>query len=204
VTTLILVRHGETNWNRDGRWQGHADEPLNERGREQARALADELAAQPVDAVYASDLSRARETAEIIAARLDRRPVEVDSRLREVHVGGWSGLTMAEIDDRYPSEVARWRGGDTAHAFDGGESYAAMGERVVEALVDIAARHPDGHVVVVLHGGPIRGVLAHTAGVTYEEQRHRRAHLGNCAVVRVAIRDGAFRASTEADAEPDG
>jgi broad specificity phosphatase PhoE len=67
-----------------------------------------------------------------------------------------------------------------------------MGERVVEALAEIARRHPDGHVVVVLHGGPIRGVLAHASGITYEQQRHRRAHLDNCGFVRVAVRDGAF------------
>jgi 2,3-bisphosphoglycerate-dependent phosphoglycerate mutase len=192
VTTLILVRHGETDWNRDGRWQGQADAPLNERGREQARALAEQLAGEPVDAVYSSDLSRARETAEIIAARLDREPVEVDPRLREVNVGGWSGLTMAEIEARYPAEVALWRTGDPAHAFAGGETYAAMGERVVDALAEIASRHPDDNVVVVLHGGSIRGALAHAAGITYGEQSRRRAHLRNCGSVRLAVRDGAF------------
>jgi len=192
VTTLILVRHGETDWNRDGRWQGQADAPLNERGREQARALADELMGEPVDAVYASDLSRARETAEIIAARLGREPVEVDARLREVHVGGWSGLTMAEIEDRFPAEFELWRSGDPAHDFAGGETYAAMGERVVEALEEIASRHPDSNVLVVLHGGSIRGALAHAAGITYTEQSRRRAHVGNCGLVRLAVRDGAF------------
>ena len=189
MTTLILVRHGETDWNRDRRWQGHADTPLNERGRTQARALAEELAGVDVAAVYASDLARARETAEIIAARVGR-PVTVDPRLREVHIGGWSGLTMAEIETRYPEELERWLAGDPEHTFDGGETYAAMGERVVSAVEGIAARHPDEEVVVVLHGGPIRALFAHVAGITYEEQRHRRAHLDNCGVVRIAVRDG--------------
>ncbi len=192
MATLILVRHGETDWNRDGRWQGQADAPLNERGREQARAVADELAGEPVEAVYASDLSRARETAEIIAARLGLQSVEVDRRLREVHVGSWSGLTMAEIEARFPTEVERWRTGDPAHAFAGGETYAAMGERVVEGLAEIAERHPAGEVVIVLHGGSIRGALAHVAGITYAEQSRRRSHVGNCGVVRVAVRNGAF------------
>jgi broad specificity phosphatase PhoE len=191
VTTLILVRHGETDWNRDGRWQGHADAPLNEHGREQGRALADELAGEEVAAVYASDLARARETAEIIAVRLGR-PVSVDRRLREVDVGGWSGLTTDEIEARFPDEVVRWRAEDPHHTFDGGESYSAMGERVVAALEEIAAEHPDGHVLIVLHGGPIRAVLAHSAGISYEEQRHRREHLDNCAYVRLAVRDGIF------------
>jgi broad specificity phosphatase PhoE len=191
VTTLILVRHGETDWNRDRRWQGHADAPLNDLGREQARTLADELAGEDVAAVYASDLSRARETAEIVAARLGRE-VAVDARLREVHVGSWSGLTMAEIEARYPDDVARWRGGDADHAFGDGETYASMGERVVAALEEIAARHAGEQVVVVLHGGPIRSVLAHAAGITYEQQRRRREHLANCGFVRVAVRDGAL------------
>jgi alpha-ribazole phosphatase len=191
VTELILVRHGETDWNRDGRWQGHADAPLNERGREQARALADELSGEDVAAVYASDLSRARETADIIAARL-HRPVVTDRRLREVDIGGWAGLTMAEIQARFPEEVARWRAADPTHTFDGGESYASMGERVVAALEEIAAQHEDGSVLVVLHGGPIRALLAHAAGITYEEQRHRREHLDNCGYVRIAVREGVF------------
>jgi len=193
VTTLILARHGETDWNRDGRWQGHADEPLNERGRAQAQALADELAGEEVAAVYSSDLGRARETAEIVATRLGLDTlVEIDPRLREVHVGGWSGLTMAEIEARFPDGVARWQAGDPAHAFDGGESYAAMGRRVVEAVEEIAARHPGERVLVVLHGGPIRSLLAHAAGITYEEQRHRRRHLDNCGFVRIAVREGNF------------
>jgi broad specificity phosphatase PhoE len=189
MTTLILVRHGETDWNRDGRWQGHADAPLNERGREQARRLAAELAGEDVAAVYSSDLSRARETADIIAERLGR-DVSVDPRLREVHVGSWSGLTMPEIEERFPAEFARWRSGDAGHSFADGETYAAMGERVVAAVEEIAAQHPGEQVVIVLHGGPVRSVLAHAAGITYEEQRHRRQHLANCGYVRVAVRDG--------------
>lgn len=191
VTTLILVRHGETDWNRTGRWQGHADKPLNQTGRTQARRLADELAAEDVTAVYASDLSRARETAEIVAARLGA-DVELDPRLREVDVGSWSGLTTDEIRERAPAEIARWHNGDPTHRFGSGETYTEMGERVVAALEEIAARHPDERIVVVLHGGPIRAVLAHAAGITYEQQRHRRAHPDNCGYVRFAVRDGVF------------
>jgi alpha-ribazole phosphatase len=191
MTTLLLVRHGETDWNRTGRWQGQSDAPLNEHGREQARTLADELAGEPITGIYASDLSRARETAEIIARRLGL-PIAVDTRLREIDVGAWSGLTTAELESRFPEAVARWRNGDPAHSFDGGETYAAMGARVVAALDEIAARHAHEHVLVVLHGGPIRALLAHAGGITYEEQRHRREHLDNCGFVRVVVRDGRF------------
>ena len=191
MTTLLLVRHGETDWNRDGRWQGHADTPLNERGREQARALAARLDGEPIAAVYASDLARARETAEIVAASLGLE-VRVDPRLREIHFGGWEGLTSAEIEQRFPEEVARWRADDGANAFAGGETYARMGERVVDALSEIAAAHPTQTVLVILHGGPIRGLLAHAAGITYGEQRRLRAHLANCDVVRVHVEEGLF------------
>jgi alpha-ribazole phosphatase len=191
MTMLLLARHGETDWNRDGRWQGHTDTPLNERGREQARALAAELDGEPVAAVYASDLRRARETAQIVAARLGVE-VRADPRLREIYFGGWEGLTTPEIEDRFPDEVARWRADDDANSFAGGETYAEMGARVVEALSEIAAAHPDEAVLVILHGGPIRGLLAHAAGITYRDQRRLRAHLANCDVVRVAVENGLF------------
>jgi alpha-ribazole phosphatase len=191
MTTLLLVRHGETDWNRDGRWQGQTDTELNERGREQARALAAELDGETIAAVYASDLARARETAELVATP---RGLEVrsDPRLRELNFGGWEGLTTAEIEDRYPDQVARWRADDGSHAFAGGETYVQMGERVVQALSEIAAAHPSETVLVVLHGGPMRGLLAHAAGLTYGEQRRLRAQVANCDVVRVDVQDGVF------------
>ena len=95
MTTILLARHGETDWNRERRFQGHADPPLNETGREQARTLAAELAGEELDAVYTSDLARANETAKIIASRLGV-PVVVDAELREIDVGEWQGLTWPE------------------------------------------------------------------------------------------------------------
>lgn len=188
---LLLARHGETDWNRDGRWQGQTDTSLNERGREQARALADALAGDGIAAIYTSDLARANETGTIVAKRLNV-PLCVDRRLRELYFGGWEGLTTSEIEQQYPGEVARWRADDGSNAFAGGESYTRMGERVVEALAEIAAAHPSEDVLVVLHGGPIRGLLAHAAGVTYGEHRLTQTPLGNCDVVRVAVQDGIF------------
>ena len=106
MTEFLLVRHGETNWNRDRRFQGHADPGLNRTGREQARALADELAGEPIVAIYASDLARARETAEIIGERV-AAPVVLDRELREIDVGEWQGLTWPEVEERYPEGVRR-------------------------------------------------------------------------------------------------
>jgi broad specificity phosphatase PhoE len=191
VTTLLLARHGETDWNRSGRWQGHANTALNERGREQAWALAAELEDEAIAAVYASDLDRARETAEIVAHFLGLA-VRRDPRLREINFGGWEGLTTPEIEERFPNEVERWRADDGSSGFAGGETYEQMSERVVAGLAAIAEAHPADQVLVILHGGPIRGVLAHAAGLTYGEQRRLRAHLANCDIVRIAVENGIF------------
>src|SRR5947208_8271356 len=102
MTTLLLARHGETDWNREGRWQGWADPPLNEAGRSQAHELAEQLRHVSFDAVYSSDLRRAHETAEIVAAP-HGVPVVPDEGLREIDIGPWSGLTRAVIEERYPS-----------------------------------------------------------------------------------------------------
>jgi probable phosphoglycerate mutase len=177
VTTILLVRHGETDWNAERRWQGHADRPLNDVGRRQARALAARLD-DDVDAVYSSDLARARETAEILGERLGL-PVRLDARLREVDVGEWSGLTTAEVEARFPGGLAQRRNGRTG--WREGETYEAMGERVLEALHEIAAVHDDGRVVVVTHGGPIRAVWL-ASGVAPD-----RPGAANCDVAEIAV-----------------
>src|SRR5690348_1398191 len=104
MTWLLLARHGETDWNREGRWQGHADVALNDRGREQARELATQLVNEPIDAIVSSDLRRAHETA-LIIAEVKRLPVATDAGLREIDVGSWSGLTPEEIEQCFPGMV---------------------------------------------------------------------------------------------------
>ena len=149
MTTLLLVRHGETDWNADGRLQGQTDRPLNDYGRGQARQLATELADGELEAIYSSDLSRARETAEIVGERLGL-PVALDSDLREKDWGTWEGLTAAERD----------RVGFV------GESTQAHQERMLRALRRIAERHPDDRrVLVVTHGGSMRRVQTAALGM---------------------------------------
>jgi broad specificity phosphatase PhoE len=191
VTTFLLARHGETDWNAERRWQGHADPPLNARGREQAGALAERLERERIDAVYSSDLRRAQETAEIVAERLGH-DVQTDARLREVDVGEWSGLTIAEIEDRFPEAFERWRAYEH-HGWETGESYDEMAERVVAALHDIADRHPDGCVLVVTHGGPVRAVGARCEGIAQLEYRRKVPVVENCRLSRMAVEKGAMR-----------
>jgi len=169
MTTLLLIRHGETDWNAERRWQGHADVPLNERGRDQARRLADSFSGDAVDAIYESDLSRARETAEILGARLGL-PVAVDPDLREIDVGSREGLRGEEVG------VREWDG----------ESHSAHRDRTLNALARIVAGHPGSRVLVVAHGGTLRRMHEHV-GLEPTE-------IANCTVWTCAHEDGVFRA----------
>ena len=188
-TTIVLVRHGETDWNRDNRFQGHADPPLNDTGREQARVLATELSTESFVAAYTSPLRRAAETAEILGGALGIEAV-ADGSLMEVDVGSWSGLTRTEVEARFPAGFARWL--EYGHGWDDGETYDDLGERVVTGLLNIGARHSDMAVLAVTHGGPIRSALAAAERVSFDEARRSIHVIGNCAVVRLAIRDGAL------------
>jgi broad specificity phosphatase PhoE len=148
VTVLLLVRHGETDWNAEGRLQGHTDRPLNDYGRTQAKALADRLAGEGADAIYTSDLVRAKATAEIIGERLGLTVV-VDPDLREKDWGTWEGLT----------------GDERVHVEFEGESTEDHRDRVMGAVRRIVARHPAQRVVVVTHGGSLRRIQTAVNGV---------------------------------------
>jgi broad specificity phosphatase PhoE len=186
VTTLVLVRHGETDWNREGRWQGHSDTHLNELGREQARRVAGEL--RDVDVVYSSDLARSRETADVIAGALGL-DVRLDPRLRERSFGAWEGLTVTEIEADFADAHARWLAGEGAGA-DDAEPFEAFGDRVQNFLEDVLGRHPDETVLVVAHGGSIRVIHALASGLDYVRDHRSIPGVPNAAVARYAARDG--------------
>jgi len=168
MAQLLLARHGETDWNRNGRVQGHTDIPLNATGIAQAQALAERLAGEPLVAVFASDLERARVTAAAVAAR-HGLPVSIDPDLREKNFGTWEGLTGIEIQERFPDA--------TRGAWGDGESTGEVTERVITALERVRREHPDALVLVVAHGGPLRAALAHF-GIEH-------GPIGNCDVFRV-------------------
>jgi broad specificity phosphatase PhoE len=172
MTTLLLARHGETDWNRELRIQGSSDIALNELGRQQARFLAQELIDVDLDAIYASDLSRASETAAAVAAThaLD---VRLDPRLRERSFGSWEGLTREDLDEL------------PAGSHHDGESDDEVRKRMLEAVHDIAAAHPGEQVLVVSHGGALNTLWHHALGVRVERW-------ANCAVYKLAVRDDGF------------
>jgi probable phosphoglycerate mutase len=148
MTTLLLARHGQTDWNLHHRWQG--DPPLNDTGRAQAHTLGRALAGTRLDGLVASDLARAGETAEILAGELGL-PLTLDPRLREIDVGEWAGLTTAEVKLRYPAGYERYRRGSPG--WEQGESYEQVVARARAGLGALAQAAPGGQLLVVTHAG---------------------------------------------------
>jgi broad specificity phosphatase PhoE len=162
---LILIRHGETDWNATLRYQGHANVPLNEQGREQARKTGARLARSGATALYTSDILRAAETAEIIGSINGLKPQPMPN-LREIDVGQWEGLTPEELYRRFPEHMAAFDRDPARTVRLGGESYAQLQQRSLVALNDIHAAHPgDELVLAVSHGGTIRALLCHIIGL---------------------------------------
>ncbi len=156
---LLLVRHGETADNKRGVFQGQEGSTLNDRGRDQARRLGERLArtVPSIAAVYASDLVRAKETAEIIAGLHPKAlTVELDEGLREIFLGAWQGLSLAQISARFPEEWAAWQRGQEDLRRGGGETYGELAERMVRSMARIAEAHPGETVLVVSHGAAIK------------------------------------------------
>ena len=162
-----LVRHGETEWNRNGRIQGHSDVPLNESGRRQAKVLAKRLAGCGFSATYASDLSRASETARAIVGDADM-PVFTDPDLREFSYGEWEGLTLKEVEDQFPLELAeRTAKGNNTFAAPGGEDTGQVLDRVRRFCTTIEKHHDAcENILIVAHGGSIRALFVCLLGLT--------------------------------------
>ncbi len=183
---LLLVRHGETEWNQENRWQGQADVPLSETGRAQAQRLAQRLRAEgrPVRAIYASDLSRAFHTAEILGEALGVSPLP-DVAWREMDIGVWSGLTTAEVIARHTAEWERLRAGEDLPR-GGGETFAQFQGRVLRSAERIRETHAGEQVVIVTHGGAVRAFLLHCRGLDVSQFR-QIDKIGNTGVSEVTI-----------------
>jgi len=169
-THFILVRHGETLWNLEGRRQGQADSPLTPLGIAQAQAIAERLADEPVDALYSSDLTRALVTAEHVGAACGL-PVLADARLREKSFGVLEGLRYAEVQAKYPEVSAQVERKSPDYVPPGGESLAAAQQRGIAALIDLAWRHPGGRLIVVSHGALLGMFLRHALGIALNAPR---------------------------------
>jgi broad specificity phosphatase PhoE len=183
LKTIFLFRHGETDWNREGRMQGSVDIPLNQTGREQAARLHAFFKDNPVDVVLSSDLSRARETAEIAVSALDI-PIVLEPRLRETKLGDAEGLTPDEFAKRFGEELlARWRDSGESGMnvrFPNGESKAEHLARVIEGLSDFLHSTPHSRIAVATHGGAMRRIIHHIL-----PDLEHAVMVGNCVVYRL-------------------
>ena len=164
MTRLVLIRHGETDWNREGRCQGQTDVPLNLTGRAQAAALAASLCGQQLDAVYSSDLLRASQTAQPVA-HATRAPLFLDLRLREIHLGQWQGMLLDDVRAGDGARAERFFHDPQMRAGRTGESVADVFGRVSSALDEILGRHPGGRLAVVSHGLALAALKTRLLGV---------------------------------------
>jgi len=166
ATRFVIIRHGETEWNVDGREMGQLDSPLTPLGVAQAEGLARRVAATRFDALYSSDLGRAVKTATIIA-RLCSREVLFDARLRERNMGIFQGLTHAEMESKYPAERAEYRKEGSSYVIPSGESADERVQRALDCLEELAGQHAGGTLVIITHGGILMGLFEHVLGLPF-------------------------------------
>lgn len=188
ATRIVLIRHGETLWNRAGRIQGHTDIALSPLGLAQAERLAEALADEPLAALYASDLSRAHQTAQALARRLDL-PVRLDAGLRERAFGRFEGLDWEQISRAHPEDAERWRRREPDFAVGGGESLNQFSARALAAVRRAAAAHPGAVVAIVTHGGVLDCLYRAATRLALDAPRNWQ--LGNASLNRLlATADG--------------
>jgi broad specificity phosphatase PhoE len=154
MTTLYLIRHGQTPWNVEGRYQGQSDPPLTEKGRQQAQTTTAKLAEVGFDAIYSSNLIRARQTADALS-QATGLPVWLDPRLQEINQGQWQGVLIDDIRAGWPDALHGWEADPWRHHPPGGETLQQVQTRLFAAINEIIARHPQDTVAVFSHKLPI-------------------------------------------------
>jgi probable phosphoglycerate mutase len=195
-THLLAIRHGETEWNSEGRFQGHLNSALNKQGLAQAEALGARLAAERFDLLLCSDLGRALQTASAIAMRTGHEIV-VEPRLRERRMGIFQGLTAAEVQARYPGEYARFSTRDPDYIIPEGESMRQLFERSVACFAELATRHAGLTLAAVTHGGVLAMLYRHATAMPLDTPRNFPLH--NTGVNRLRRRHGAWQLQSWGD-----
>lgn len=168
MTELWLVRHGQTDWNLEGRYQGQEDVPLNAAGEAQARQLAADLDGRRFTAIYSSDMKRARRTAQILAGRLGLT-VQIDRRLREISMGEWEGLLFPEVKEKYPLHIQERRQNPLHARSPGGETALEVAGRMAQAVDEIVRKHPEGPLLIVSHGFALATLICQARGLSVGE-----------------------------------
>ncbi|MDO9301084.1 MAG: alpha-ribazole phosphatase, partial [Anaerolineales bacterium] len=181
IMKLLLVRHGQTDWNIARRFQGQSDIPLNEVGKKQAKALANRLSAEHFDSIYSSDLQRATETAKIIC----KSEWHSDLRLREVNFGDWEGLTYGEIKEKHPDTLSAWENDIYKNAPPNGETLEGLSARVQSMLGELYAKHKDQTVLIVAHGGVLQTLIC--LALNLKPTMYWRFHLSTASLSEIAF-----------------
>lgn len=200
MTELVLIRHGETDWNRELRFQGQLDVPLNAIGLEQARRVAERLAGEPMQQLVSSDLQRALQTAQAVAGRqAPGRPLDpfLDAALREQHFGLAEGMRVPDIQAQHPQAWDQWVRFDENYAFEGGESTSVFHARVLAAVRTLAQRHPGQKLVVVTHGGVLDMIYRSALGLSLSGPR--QSEIPNAGINRVRLQGEAIEIVDWAD-----
>lgn len=185
MTELILIRHGETDWNRELRFQGQLDVPLNSVGLEQARRVAQRLAGETLHGLVSSDLQRALQTAQAVAVPSQAEP-QLEAGLREQHFGVMEGLRVPDIQLAHPQAWAQWVRFEADYAFEGGESTRMFHARVLAAVQALAGRYPGQRLAVVTHGGALDMVYRSALGLSLSGPR--QCEIPNAGISRVRLR----------------
>ena len=166
-TEIILIRHGETEWNSQQRMQGHSNSDLSSVGQAQIQALGQWMKNVPFDLIYSSDSLRAKQTAEAIT-QFSGHELQFDQRLREKNLGVFEGLTSEEARERHPEVFRLFKTAGSKYVIDEGESTQQLQDRALEIVNEIRIKHPEEHVLLVTHGGFIRVVMKHSLGLSLE------------------------------------
>jgi probable phosphoglycerate mutase len=189
TTRLIVIRHGETEWNIQNRFQGHLDSKLTPPGIKQAEAIADALKGESYDMIYSSDLERARQTAEIIASRLNMK-VHAEKDLREINLGVMQGLKKDEFITKYPEVISKYHA-NPDYVIPGGESKLQLYKRVTGILGKIIKKHKGHSILLIAHGGVLDCIIRHTFDIPLNKERN--FSLFNAGINRFAIANGEWK-----------
>ena len=185
-TEIILIRHGETEWNSQKRMQGHSNSDLSSVGQAQIQALGQWMKNVPFDLIYSSDSLRAKQTAEAIT-QFSGHELKIDLRLREKNLGVFEGLTSEEARERHPEVFRLFKTAGSKYVIDEGESTQQLQDRALEIVDEIRIKHPEEHVLLVTHGGFIRVVMKHSLGLSLETPT--RFLIRNTSVFRLVWED---------------
>ncbi len=189
VTRIVVIRHGETEWNIHNRFQGHLDSKLTQPGIKQAEAIADTLEEEVFDVIYSSDLDRAKHTAEIIARRLHMR-VNTEKDLREINLGVMQGLKKDEFIIKYPEVISNYHA-DPGYVIPGGESKLQLYKRVTEVLEKIIRKHKGRSILLVAHGGVLDCIIRLIFDMPLNKQRN--FSLFNASINRFTVDNGEWK-----------